>query len=981
MPEGTDRLSPRGGGLRLKRSQKQSLLCVLGLALLPFVVFWQVATFRQLLVAGDILDQYYPAQYLISQQIRQGQIPLWNDLLFSGMPLVSHTGALYPLNLPFVLVPAWVTLSYSLLLHFSLAGVFIFLYARVLGMSRRGATVAGVTFMFCGFSVAHLGHQNIIHTVPWLPLILYAVEKWRRRCEPKWVGLGALAIGLMFLGGHPQIPLFSLGVVAAYICFFSLFPDGSASRWKFAAGGALIVGCGLLIASPLLWDLYDMSQTYRRAAQAGSGYEFFSVMSLQPWYLLSLISPRLFEADISLVEMTGYIGILPLVLAMTAALRWKHKARAFFLLAAIVAVLLVLGRYTPLYRLMYKIPVYNAFRIPPRNWYEFDFAVAVLAGAGLDTLLSAAKSAARWARGMAVAAIGVPALIVLWAIHSITVPQVRNLLIRNGITSWTNRSVWLPVLLILASAVVLLIVSFRPKRWYASVLSVALITADLFFSFGGYLFKAHSTDQSPSAVFAEEFDRLPGSVEFLKQERSPYRIISYSPVLKFDLTEKYNVLTPNLNVLFGINSADAYYGDTAPDQYVDFSGKAFTGSASGTLINPALFRADRNAILSLLNVKYILLPANVDLVSINRMVVDGIALDAYPYSVMELGASTGLISVTLDLPAVPATTLAIATVLQDGAAFVDGEPVARMVLTDKAGRSLTFTLAAGQQTADMTYDCAPAAMKHRRAPVAYDFPGTSACSYHSYYARQELGSEPSVFEKLTVEYLPGAGQLILDKVSLFNAKDGASYPVSTAQGYLSYVTDSPVYRPVYSDRYVRIYENLRVLPRAFLVSQARPVSSAQEANQIIQSGILPDGSPFVPERLALVEAATLASLPAPNSSDLTSAGDEGSAEITAARAGHTEISTSAAQDSLLVYSENYAPSWTATVDGHPTPLYRTDGALLGVSVPAGEHHVVLSYRPLSRYLILLSYLLMLFAAALWIAPGVSSLQRSYSRRA
>jgi hypothetical protein len=50
---------------------------------------------------------------------------------------------------------------------------------------------------------------------------------------------------------------------------------------------------------------------------------------------------------------------------------------------------------------------------------------------------------------------------------------------------------------------------------------------------------------------------------------------------------------------------------------------------------------------------------------------------------------------------------------------------------------------------------------------------------------------------------------------------------------------------------------------------------------------------------------------------------------------------------LLILSETYYPGWQATIDGQPAPLLRADYVLRAVPVPAGEHTVKLTFRPLS----------------------------------
>jgi hypothetical protein len=64
----------------------------------------------------------------------------------------------------------------------------------------------------------------------------------------------------------------------------------------------------------------------------------------------------------------------------------------------VVSVLLVFGSYNPLYPLLYHLPLYNSFRIPSRNWFEFTLAAAVLTKLGLDSLRNDFERARRGLR-------------------------------------------------------------------------------------------------------------------------------------------------------------------------------------------------------------------------------------------------------------------------------------------------------------------------------------------------------------------------------------------------------------------------------------------------------------------------------------------------------------------------------------------------------------------------------------------------------
>jgi hypothetical protein len=57
------------------------------------------------------------------------------------------------------------------------------------------------------------------------------------------------------------------------------------------------------------------------------------------------------------------------------------------------------------------------------------------------------------------------------------------------------------------------------------------------------------------------------------------------------------------------------------------------------------------------------------------------------------------------------------------------------------------------------------------------------------------------------------------------------------------------------------------------------------------------------------------------------------------------VQTSAPAARFLVVGEHFDAGWTATVDGLPSPVVAADGIALGLWLPAGNHEVLLRFRP------------------------------------
>ncbi|HEY1251383.1 MAG TPA: YfhO family protein [Thermoanaerobaculia bacterium] len=167
------------------------------------------------------------------------------------------------------------------------------------------------------------------------------------------------------------------------------------------------------------------------------------------------------------------------------------------------------------------------------------------------------------------------------------------------------------------------------------------------------------------------------------------------------------------------------------------------------------------------------------------------------------------------------------------------------------------------------------------------------------------------------------------------------------------------FRLVYSDLTVRVFENLAVLPRAFLVpfSGIRVVSGERPELTALHE---PD---FDPRKTVLLPASPP---PPASAAPAENPGVDGFTQAIHSVAMRARVS----EPSILVVSQMHYPGWKAVVDGRDAPLLRADYTLVGVALAPGVHDVRLVYRPESfRIGAAIS------AVALLVALGASASRR------
>jgi hypothetical protein len=129
---------------RIGRPDRRAILFLLAV---PLVVFIVPALFGHAVVAGDNQIQNYPLRVLSGQILRAGHLPLWDQWIWSGSPLLGglNAGALYPGTFLYAVLPGLVAWTVNLVFVYWVAVVGVYVLARMYGLGALASAIGAAT--------------------------------------------------------------------------------------------------------------------------------------------------------------------------------------------------------------------------------------------------------------------------------------------------------------------------------------------------------------------------------------------------------------------------------------------------------------------------------------------------------------------------------------------------------------------------------------------------------------------------------------------------------------------------------------------------------------------------------------------------------------------------------------------------------------------------------------------------------------------
>ncbi len=346
---------------------------------------------------SDLFQLNYPAKFALYEALKNNSLPFWNKFIGTGFPQIAEgqIGTFNIVNLfLYKFLPFVQAISIGYISIFVTSALGTYFYIRFLKHDRLTAFFSAFLFAFSGFFVTHMAHINLLQASSFLPWLFLFSHRYIQKKNILDLIIFVLLLAQQFFAGFPQITFIILcGVASLYI--YAIWIE-SFSIKKLVYPIIAIIVFILLVAIQIL-----PSQEFLKFSTRKEGFVLTKATQYSfPWgHFVAFVMPDFFGTPKDgsyppLIpsrgsiywENSGYIGVLPLILAALSLVIWKRKKYVrYYWMLLIGSGLLMTGKHSPLYLIFSFFP-FNYFRVPSRFILLFIWALVILSAYGLTYL-------------------------------------------------------------------------------------------------------------------------------------------------------------------------------------------------------------------------------------------------------------------------------------------------------------------------------------------------------------------------------------------------------------------------------------------------------------------------------------------------------------------------------------------------------------------------------------------------------------------
>ena len=365
--------------------------------------YWKIIFTRQAMFPWDAGDFFYPYLAYVHEELRHFRLPLWLPYAFSGFPIIADPEGqiFYPPNWLMVLVHPFAPLPFRLVeiqivVHYFLAGLFMFHLARDFTRDTLSALFGGILFMFSGAMVAHAQHMAIINANAWFPLVFLLARRGLLENQRFYTLGSGVFFGVEILTGHLQHAVLLGLLLFLYFGYEACVGPNRAQLWpRWMLQLAVIAAIGAGLGMVQLLPTAELSPLSIRTLVS----HWDVTQGNLPAYLWTLFLPNYFGGingvpSLRAVDPTFHYAFLTVpgcLLALVGLIEMARRKNFFWLGLILVCSILAMGKTGYLIELVYYVPILNLFRHAPMYFDLANFGLCLMAATGIQTLWDRTK--------------------------------------------------------------------------------------------------------------------------------------------------------------------------------------------------------------------------------------------------------------------------------------------------------------------------------------------------------------------------------------------------------------------------------------------------------------------------------------------------------------------------------------------------------------------------------------------------------------
>lgn len=546
---------------------------------------------RMNMIHGDLPCWMMPERLVTTEMLKKGTSPLWTPYTIGGMPLLAQLAypVYYPVNLLLCRVLGMdplKALGFQTFINLAVAGLGMYLFLRILSLSRPSCLLGAMALSCSAWYLTHVYIPIFVNSAAWIPLMFWAGEHMvRKRPFGVHAFLMSVFVGFSLLGGFPQttiIGLYGVGIWMALRILFNRDLDKAGWKAKLSPMAVFALAAGLGIGLSMIELLPAAEFKANSLRDQDYPLSYYKETVLEPPSLIEALAPGFFghpvdpeggggrHGDVreflpfrlflsyhvqnNFMENALYVGVLPLLFALSALGALRRSPAWILLLLAAFALLIACG--TPLLDFSYYCLPGLRVGHPKRLLLLFAFAFSALAAFGMDRLFSETERPPQWF-GTA-AAIGSGVMLALavtvfypglsdaisrwWADRAASLqardPSYRIPSHEESIQAlaYLRRILWTPAIVLILFGFIRIFRSLKPSRLLFPSLVVAFAAMELFLFGEGFITSQAGGVQYPKTEITEYMKRE-------ADETNPVRVAAYG---------RDELLMPNLTAIHGI---------------------------------------------------------------------------------------------------------------------------------------------------------------------------------------------------------------------------------------------------------------------------------------------------------------------------------------------------------------------------------------------------------------------------------------------